>query len=87
MRLQVRVSPGAARERVLGWRGEALKVAVQAPPERGKANKAVVSLLAEVLGLPEASIRVVSGETSRDKVLELPLERAGLEARLGRTGR
>ena len=51
--------------------GGALKVAVAAPPERGKANRAVVELLAEAIGLSASAITIVSGETSKDKVVEV----------------
>jgi uncharacterized protein YggU (UPF0235/DUF167 family) len=50
-------------------------VRVGAPPERGKANEAVLALLAEVLAVPRSSVALVSGGRSRDKVVEL----AGLE--------
>lgn len=59
--LDVKVVPGASRTRVMGWLGEALKVAVAAPPEGGKANRAVCEVLAGVLGVPMGSVTVVSG--------------------------
>jgi len=65
--LAVRVSPGAARTRVLGEHNGALKIAVSAPPEKGKANKAVIELLSRALGVRKSDVSVVSGETSRDK--------------------
>ena len=74
--LRLRVAPGAGRAGVVGRHGDAWKVRVAAPPERGKANAAVVALLAETLGLPKGGIRVVSGHTARDKVVEL----AGIDA-------
>ena len=70
-RLQLRVSPGASRAGVVGRHGDAWKVRVAAPPEDGRANDAVVRLLAERLHVPRASVSVVSGHTSRDKVVEL----------------
>ena len=66
--LRVKVVPGASREGVMGWLGDSLKVRVQAPPEKGKANKAVVKLLADVLNVPRASIELVRGETVANKV-------------------
>ena len=70
-RLQLKVSPGAARTELVGRHGQALKVRVSAAPERGRANDAVVRLLAERLHVPRATVSVVSGHTSRDKVVEL----------------
>ena len=57
--------------RVAGWLGDALKVRVAAPPERGRANEAVVALLAATLGVPARTISVVSGHGGRDKLVEL----------------
>ena len=70
-RLRLRVSPGAARTELTGRHGDRWKVRVRAAPERGRANDAVVNLLAEQLGVPRASVAVVSGRGSRDKVVEL----------------
>ena len=66
-RLQLRVSPGAAAASVVGRHGAAWKVRVTAAPEGGKANDAVVRLLAETLGVRAAAISIVSGHGSRDK--------------------
>ena len=74
-RLRLKVSPGAARSELAGRHGDAWKVRVTAAPERGRANDAVVRLLAERLGVPRASVVVVSGHTAREKVVEL----AGLD--------
>ena len=70
-RLRLRVSPGAARSAVVGRHGEAWKVRVAAAPEAGRANEAVVRLLAETLSLPPAAVRLVSGHGARDKIVEL----------------
>jgi uncharacterized protein (TIGR00251 family) len=64
---KVRAQPGASRERIAGLHGDALKVAVQAPPERGRANEAIRDLLAGALKVPSRDVVLVSGETSRDK--------------------
>ena len=82
-RLRLRVSPGATRTELAGRHGDAWKVRVSAAPERGRANEAVVGLLAERLGVARASLSVVSGQTSREKVVELRgLGRAEAERRL-----
>jgi uncharacterized protein len=70
-RLNLRVSPGAARSAVVGRYGTGWKVRVAAPPEDGKANDAVVRLLASTLALPERDVRIVSGRASRDKTVAL----------------
>jgi uncharacterized protein (TIGR00251 family) len=68
-RVALRVSPGAAAAGVVGRHGDAWKVRVTARPEAGKANAAVVRLLAETLGLPRRDVTVVSGHGTRDKVV------------------
>ena len=70
-RLRVRVSPGARRTEIAGRHGDGWKVRVAAPPEDGRANEAVLRLLAERLGLPRRSVTIVSGHTAREKVVEL----------------
>lgn len=70
-RLRLRVSPGSGRSEIVGRYGDAWKVRVGAPPERGRANDAVIRLLSERLGLPASDLALVSGSTSRDKVVEL----------------
>jgi uncharacterized protein (TIGR00251 family) len=70
-RLRLRVAPGAARAGVVGRHGEAWKVRVAAPPEAGRANDALVELLAETLSLPRGSVTIVSGHGARDKIVEL----------------
>jgi uncharacterized protein (TIGR00251 family) len=73
VRLRLRVSAGASRRRVLGVHGGALKLSVKAPPEKGKANKDVVALVAETFGLTPSDVTILSGETSPDKVVRLAL--------------
>jgi uncharacterized protein len=70
-RLRLRVSPGATRTELAGRHGDAWKVRVSAAPERGRANDAVLGLIAERLRLPRTAVSVVSGRTSRDKIVEL----------------
>lgn len=71
MRLQLRVSPGAKRSAIVGRHGAAWKVRVGAAPEDGKANAAVVKLLADTLSLRERDVEIVSGHASRDKTVAL----------------
>jgi uncharacterized protein len=70
-RLRLRVSPGSRRTELVGRHGDRWKVRVAAPPEGGRANDAVLELLAERLGLPRRALSIVSGHTARDKVVEM----------------
>jgi len=70
-RLRLRVATGAARASVVGRHGDAWKVRVAAPPARGRANDAVVRLLADTLALPREAVTLVSGHGARDKIVEL----------------
>jgi uncharacterized protein (TIGR00251 family) len=83
IRVRVRVSPGARRGGVAGRVGEIWKLRVTAPAEGGRANEAVVRLLADTMDVPRRSVSLVSGHTARDKVVELEgLEAAEVERRL-----
>ena len=75
-RLRLRVSPGARSAEVIGRHGEAWKVRVAAPAEAGRANEAVVRLLADALSLPRDAVTLVSGHGARDKIVQL----AGLDS-------
>ncbi len=70
-RLKLRVQPGAKRSEVVGWQGEALRIRVQAPPLEGRANEAVIELLARTLGVPKRQLAVRAGGASRDKLIEI----------------
>jgi uncharacterized protein YggU (UPF0235/DUF167 family) len=70
-RLRVRVSPGGSRTAVVGRQGDAWKVRVAEAPERGRANEAVLRLLADTLALPRAAVTLVSGHGGREKIVEL----------------
>jgi uncharacterized protein YggU (UPF0235/DUF167 family) len=70
-RLRLRVVPGAKAPAVIGRHGEAWKLRVAAAPERGRANDAVLDLLAHTLGLARPDLRLVAGASTRDKVVEL----------------
>jgi len=84
-RLRVRVAPGARAAAVVGRHGSAWKLRVAAPPVDGKANEAVLRLLAETLALPRARVALVSGHGGRDKVVELSgIDAAETDRRLAR---
>ncbi len=65
--LPIRAQPGAKKNAVLGERAGALRIAVSAAPERGKANEAIRTVLCESLSCKASQISILSGETSRDK--------------------
>ena len=72
-RLNIKVVPGASRDQIVGWLGDALKIKVTAPPEKGKANEAVVTLLAKTLGVRRDNIEIVSGHGSPAKTVDIAL--------------
>jgi uncharacterized protein (TIGR00251 family) len=81
--LPVRAQPGARRTAVQGEQNGALKVVVQAPPQAGRANAALVEALREALGVKRSQVQLLAGHTGRDKrVLIRGLPRAELEKRL-----
>jgi len=65
--LEILATPGSSVSKVRNVHGNALKVAVRAAPERGKANDEIVEVLAEFFGVPRGSVTILSGETSRNK--------------------
>ena len=76
LRLAVRLTPKASRNAIQGWAEDAagnrfLKVGVTVVPEKGKANKALIALLAKEWDIPKNSIEIVRGETDRNKLLVL----------------
>lgn len=81
--LRLRVVPGTSRPGIVGRYGEAWKLRVSAPAEAGKANEAVLDLLAETLELPRRDLEVTAGRNSRDKTVSLQgLSHDAAEARL-----
>ncbi len=63
----VRAQPGARRNGIVGEQAGALKVAATAPPDKGRANAALIEILAESLGVKRSEVELVSGATSRAK--------------------
>ena len=74
--LRLHVQPGAGRTAVMGRHGDAIKVKVAAPPTGGKANDAVVALVADLLGVDRAKVSLTQGEASRTKRVKV----VGIEA-------
>lgn len=67
----IKAAPGARRDEVAGVIGERLKIRVGAPPEGGKANKAICSLLARVLNLRRSQVTIETGLTSAEKIVRI----------------
>ncbi len=65
--LTLHIQPGAKKTEVVGRHGDALKLRLAAPPVDGKANEALITFLAKILGMPKAQISLVAGQTSRSK--------------------
>jgi uncharacterized protein len=65
--VRVRAHPGARRNGIVGAQGGALKVAVTAPPDKGRANDSIVLVLADSLGLNRSQVELIGGATSRAK--------------------
>lgn len=66
-RIALLVVPGASRDQIVGIHGDNLRVKVAAPPEKGRANVAVVALLARALDLRASDIEITAGHGSRRK--------------------
>ncbi len=71
MKLHIKVIPSSSKDCIVGWLQNVLKIKVKAPPEKGKANKAVISVLEKSLNLPKGSVKILSGETSSRKIIEI----------------
>jgi len=85
-RLPVKVIPSSSRDGIAGWLGDTLKGRVTAPPERGKANKAVAGAIADALAIRKECVRILSGATSARKVIEIRgLSEAQVRQRLSTT--
>ena len=71
MKISLRVQPSAARNEVVDFSGGVLKVKVAAPPAKGKANTELLAFLGQVLGVARGSLGIVTGHTSRHKVIAI----------------
>jgi uncharacterized protein (TIGR00251 family) len=81
----VRIHPRAKKDAITGELGDALKLALTAPPVEGRANAACIEFLAVLLKLPRSSITIAAGQSSRNKVVRVAgLSAAEVEARLRR---
>lgn len=71
VRLEVSVQPRSSRNQVVGEQNDTLKIKLTAPPVEGEANAALVDFLANYLNLPRRDIKLIKGETSRHKIVEI----------------
>ncbi|MEC9308052.1 MAG: DUF167 domain-containing protein [Chloroflexota bacterium] len=69
MNIAIRVQPNSSKDEILGWVEGVLRIRIKTPPENGKANESLVSLLASVSGIPISQIRIIKRFTSRNKVI------------------
>lgn len=82
-RLRLRISARASRDAIRGWHDGALKISITTAPEKGKANTAILKLLAKALGVSPSTLVIVHGHTSSDKLVEVSgLTQNMLEAKL-----
>jgi hypothetical protein len=73
LRIRVHLQPRAARTRLVGRHGDAVKIQVHAPPVDGAANAALIELLAATFAVAKRAVRIVQGESGRDKLVEIDL--------------
>jgi uncharacterized protein (TIGR00251 family) len=69
--IRIKLLPKSSRNQVVGREGDHFKVKVTAPPVEGKANKALIDLLAKKLGVPKSHIEIISGKSSRLKSIRI----------------
>jgi len=72
MKLEVHVTPNASRNDIAGWMDDGkLRIRIQSPPVDGAANKGLIRFISKLTGVSKSKIRILRGETSRDKLLEI----------------
>ena len=82
--LAFKILPNASGSEVVGWRGEFIKIRINAPAVDGKANKALLEFLSDRVGIPKSQVTLLRGETSRQKWIAFAgIDRTALLQRLG----
>ncbi len=79
IRFHIRITPKSSKNEIMGWTQDAsgnlfLKISVTSVPEKGKANQALITLLAKQWKIPKTQIMIEKGDTDRNKVLSIPQE-------------
>ena len=69
--LKIKVEPRSSKPGVVGPYGDTLKVKLSSPPVEGKANKELIQLLAKEFGLPQKNVEIISGQSSKNKIVKL----------------
>jgi len=78
----VRVQPGASKNEIVGVQEDALKIRINAPPVKGKANRALIDFLAEKLRVKKSKVEIISGHTSKIKKIKVVGEAEKIEKNL-----
>ena len=81
---KVKVQAGAVKNEIVGVQGDVLKIKINAPPVKGKANKALIDFLAEKLGVKKSEVGIISGHTSKIKKIKVLGEGVKIEKNLQR---
>jgi hypothetical protein len=71
MILQVKITPNASKNEVIGWEGDLLRLRIRGVPEKGRVNEELIAFLAKHLKIAKSQIEIVSGHTSRLKRLRI----------------
>ena len=80
---KIKVQPGAAKNEIVGVQGDALRVKINAPAIKGKANRVLVDFLAEKLEVKRSEVTIISGHTSRIKKIKVVGEGTKIQKRMG----
>ncbi|MFH1860688.1 MAG: DUF167 domain-containing protein [bacterium] len=71
--LNIKLQPNASKNEIVGWKSEYIQIRVQSPPVDNKANKALINLIANELGVKKAQVIITSGQTSRLKRVQVQI--------------
>lgn len=74
MIVQVKITPNASKNRVEGMQGDRLRIRIAAAPDKGKANEELIEFLADSLKISKSRIKLLSGQASRIKRLEIDID-------------